>query len=351
MPKKSRDGFTLIELLVVIAIIAVLIALLLPAVQQAREAARRTQCKNNLKQLGLALHNYHDTYRIFPARQAGSGANAGSASVGSFRGRLSAFVALAPFYEQGNIYEQITNDVPQQAPWNDMPYWRESPEMLRCPSDAEGGPPAGADRGKTNYAFCSGDDTANPENGTYPDNLISRSSRGIFGVYRGSKMGDIMDGTSNTIAMAERFRPTGSASLGMISTTGAANPLTCRAQYDGSTRTLNGAYTADTAPGFRWGDGASYFAAVNTILPPNQASCFSGGRMDHWGPGYFTASSRHSGGVQVLMADGSVQFVSESIDAGDQSATPPGENSGSISPYGVWGGMGTRAGGEVTSSL
>ncbi len=110
-----RRGFTLIELLVVIAIIAVLIALLLPAVQQAREAARRTQCKNNLKQFGLALHNYHDTHKVFPPRQGGSGANAGCTSTNCHRGRLSAFVMMAPFYEQTALFNQIMTRSPHSS--------------------------------------------------------------------------------------------------------------------------------------------------------------------------------------------------------------------------------------------
>jgi prepilin-type N-terminal cleavage/methylation domain-containing protein len=345
----SRRGFTLIELLVVIAIIAVLIALLLPAVQQAREAARRTQCKNNLKQMGLALHNYHDTYRVFPPRQGGSGANAGSTSTNSFRGRLSAFVMLAPFYEQTALADMAQNRSPQQAPWNNFPEWNTTLAMLMCPSNGTGStPPAGTARGYTNYGFSCGDDTGITQNGTYPNGLTPRGSRGLFGVYQCYSFGDIPDGSSNTIAMAEKIRPQASGDLGMVSTAGGTNPLTCRAQWNGST--LASPYTGDTSPGYRWGDGAAYFAGVNMILPPNSASCFVAA-ADHWQPGYFTSSSKHTGGVQVLMGDGAVRFISENINAGDQSVVPLAYNVSGASPYGVWGALGTRAGREPVSEF
>src|SRR5688500_19565009 len=117
MKRLRSRGFTLIELLVVIAIIAILIALLLPAVQQAREAARRTQCKNNLKQLGLALHNYHDTYNVFPPRQTGSG----HINTGRQRMAISGFVSLSPFFEQKPLYDRIM--AAQDHPWNGANAW------------------------------------------------------------------------------------------------------------------------------------------------------------------------------------------------------------------------------------
>src|SRR6187399_2877484 len=118
MQVRGKRGFTLIELLVVIAIIAVLISLLLPAVQQAREAARRSQCKNNLKQLGLALHNYHDAHRCFPFAQL-------SSQMG-----FSAISQLLPYFDQGNVYNLINFSVPYNNPLNDVPRMVDIP-MLR----------------------------------------------------------------------------------------------------------------------------------------------------------------------------------------------------------------------------
>ena len=120
---KSRRAFTLIELLVVIAIIAILIALLLPAVQQAREAARRTQCKNNLKQLCLALHNYHDTYLRFPGGTTGSGCRSSSdcPTQQTGRHRISAHVDLLPYYDQANLWNAYSAS--PSAPWSGREYW------------------------------------------------------------------------------------------------------------------------------------------------------------------------------------------------------------------------------------
>ena len=155
-----QRGFTLIELLVVIAIIAVLIALLLPAVQQAREAARRTQCKNNLKQLGLALHNYHDTHGTLPI-------GSGITDPGGVGGRRqSGFVGMLPFIEQAPLYQQISGTYTnsggttwgpfQCEPWNTSytPFTAKIPGFL-CPSDAD--TTAGGAIGKTNYMFSRGD--------------------------------------------------------------------------------------------------------------------------------------------------------------------------------------------------
>ena len=156
---RRRPGFTLIELLVVIAIIAVLIALLLPAVQQAREAARRTQCKNNLKQLGLALHNYHDVYGAFVYRKGGSAAPL--ANPARFDGnyeRRSGMVALLPYLDQIAVFQKIDqgdpaaapNPIPPggPAPWFGWVGWRLRSQVLRCPSD----PAQIQTNGNVNYA-------------------------------------------------------------------------------------------------------------------------------------------------------------------------------------------------------
>ena len=147
MVRNRRSGFTLIELLVVIAIIAILIALLLPAVQQAREAARRTECKNNMKQLGLALHNYHDTNKKFVFRKGGTSGNSN---------RLSGFIGLLPFLEQNTMFQQIQANGGGPSAWSGWTYWNHQVKGLICPSDARATPSDGS-VGENNYAFSLGD--------------------------------------------------------------------------------------------------------------------------------------------------------------------------------------------------
>ena len=353
LPAAARRGFTLIELLVVIAIIAVLIALLLPAVQAAREAARRSACQNNLKQLGLAIHNYHDTFNMFPTGQGGSGSMTCRSDENNHRGSLSIFVMTAPFWEQAAIYNQIMDARPQRFPWNNHSYWNAQFELLRCPSDATNNAPRSSTRGKTNYAWCGGDSLLDgrSDNGTC-HSYTQRPTRGIFALFKHHDMGDITDGTSNTIAMSERVRPVANNAYGDVTYEASGMPLACRALLPPN-RIYATIATNDAPPGFRWGDGRPWFNGFSTILPPNDASCSTNnsGSDPHWFPGTFTASSRHAGGVQILLADGSVRFISQNIDTGNLATAPPAGNGGAQSPYGVWGALGTRSGGEVVSNF
>ena len=102
---------------------------------------------------------------------------------------------------------------------------------------------------------------------------------------------------------------------------------------------------------YRWGDGGAYFSAISTAIPPNSASCFTSATASHWDDGIFSASSHHTGGVHALLADGSVRFISENIDSGNQAAAFPVPTASSASPYGVWGAIGTRSGGEVAGEF
>jgi prepilin-type N-terminal cleavage/methylation domain-containing protein/prepilin-type processing-associated H-X9-DG protein len=352
-----KAGFTLIELLVVIAIIAILIALLLPAVQQAREAARRTQCKNNLKQFGLALHNYHDVFNLFPPYSGGPGIPNNTAS-STLRTRVSGVVMLLPYFDQGAVSNEVTALVGQVPPWNNVVPWNRTLSLLACPSDPGVSDPgnAGRTRGKRNYVFCGGDSFAGNGNNQTAPNPIVVQTRGLFGALRCYNIKDAIDGTSNTIAMAETIAPTNVAGPGGVAATAltaaSASPAACSALWNATTRQYtDGGFNGDTIRPYRWGDGAAFFSAFSTAMRPNGPSCFANGTANHWYDGIYSSSSVHTGGVHALMGDGSVRFISENIDAGNQSTILPSNNSSSVSPYGVWGALGTRAGGEVVGEF
>lgn len=359
--RKKQRGFTIVELLVVMAVIGILLALLLPAVQQSRAAARGVLCKNNLRQLGLALHNYHDVFGMFPARQGGSG----TVFEGGHRFRMSGFVALLPYYEQQTLYDQIMEA--QDKPWADTPWWNQNLTMLVCPADVGTAPPAGdGPRGLVNYAFCGGDTylaSVVNENERTDARLAARnlpmSNRGIFGRGSCTRMVDITDGTSNTIALSERCRPAHLRDLGMVAIDENGAPLTflpstCKVTMSGGQFTAEvRIFEESTSPGYRWGDGAAFFQAFNTILPPNSASCLIGASSwpnggGHLGPGIWTASSRHQGGVFVVFADGSARQLSETIDTGDGSKSA---NNNGQSLFGVFGSLGTKSGGEISGEF
>lgn len=355
----KRAGFTLIELLVVIAIIAVLVALLLPAVQQAREAARRSQCKNNLKQLGLALHNYHDTYNYFPPLESG-GLVAQT--------RLSATIMLLPFIDQAPLWNIISAGGPMVAtsgstityppmgppPWNwDVyPPWTVQVPILRCPSDRYAGS-SNAPYGKTNYGYCAGD-TVTSINAQNPWNWWTPEPRGMF--YCQSKLGiqDCLDGSSNTIAMLEMaLAQEPNTVYGNVAENvgGLTTPSICMAKVVSNKTFVAGTQTADFR-GYNYSDGGTSHSFVTTIIPPNGPSCLA----STWDGdiGVFSSTSRHSGGVQALMADGSVRFITENINTGGlmTGATDPAAGRGvgavpGFSPFGVWGALGTRRGGET----
>ncbi|MEX1040699.1 MAG: DUF1559 domain-containing protein [Pirellulaceae bacterium] len=338
----SRDGFTLVELLVVIAIIGVLVALLLPAVQQAREAARRMQCSNNLKQLGLALHNYHDTHQSFPPRKHGTTAN---------DGRLSAYISLLPFFEQGAMYDLIAagepgNGIPPfgNYPWQAWAPWDISPQNLKCPSESF----SGSAQNHANYSFSAGDLVLN--------NLNSETPRGLFGRIRGTRFADITDGTSNTIALSERrasqyglgdktearIREGTATGVGGL----ADSPVACLAQANGQFYVNPGSVKGVT--GWPWSDGQMENIGFTTVLPPNAPSCIEGN--DPYSDGTTTVlppTSNHPGGVMSVRADGSTHFVSDTIDTGNLGVSSVGAG---MSPYGVWGALGTKSGGEVNIS-
>jgi prepilin-type N-terminal cleavage/methylation domain-containing protein/prepilin-type processing-associated H-X9-DG protein len=329
-----RCGFTLIELLVVIAIIAVLIALLLPAVQQAREAARRSQCKNNLKQLGLALHNYHDNYNLFCQLRGGPDVNRG----GDFAGMM----ALMPYLDASPAYNMIPQGQPNQ-PWDgSFVPWQQQMSVLLCPSDSGG--PQQATVALKSYHFCVGT-TINDNYQGITNGLFQFSQRG----YRG--MRDINDGSSNTVALAEMGLGRGNGAREIIGQSAwgisgiDTNPTLCLASAAGG-QYLGGTNISSWGQGSLWPFGHPHWSAVTTVLPPNSPSCVLGPSGDNpsnaWG--ILSANSRHVGGAHVLMADGSVHFISNNINAGNYGA-------GSPPSFGVWGALGTVNGGEPVTNF
>ena len=283
---RRRRGFTLIELLVVIAIIAILIALLLPAVQQAREAARRTQCKNNMKQLGLALHNYASAFKCFPFGQGGTG------------NRYSAVSQLLPYFDQTTVYNQINFDLPVTDPVNDVARMQEL-SMLRCPSDFRNTQPQNG--GAINYY------------GNKGSSILwgDPNQDGVMFVRSRVRFRDIIDGTSNTCAFAERMLTDGNN--GVVSPDSDVFLATTDPATQDEAVTM--CYAVDindlanqfpNLMGAPWIDGKHGYVHVDV---PNRRSC-----------GFYPAkatmpaSSRHEGGVHSVLCDGSVRFISESID-------------------------------------
>lgn len=301
---RKRRGFTLIELLVVIAIIAVLVALLLPAVQQAREAARRSSCKNNLKQLGLAMHNYHDTFSAFPPQASDS-----------LYG-YSAQAQILPMLDQGNLYNLLDFDQPVQVglPWapNVNPALADlvgqALPVLRCPSDP----------GDPIYIDSSGDSWAGSNylvNGGsgLGTNYCSQINDGLF--WRGShtRFRDVTDGTTNTIFMAETVFGRRGAN-----TTTLVDPQRQMKRVSGGppcvpisdTMITSAATQFEGSRAGAWILSTGYHSLVHGYLSPNSET------PDHAHHGEILSGPRsaHVGGVHGLLCDGSVHFLSESID-------------------------------------
>ncbi|MEM6473103.1 MAG: DUF1559 domain-containing protein [Planctomycetota bacterium] len=410
--RRHRPAFTLVELLVVIAIIGILVGLLLPAVQAAREAARRMSCSNNFKQVGLAMHNYHSTYKRLPMQMGGSsGSNTrnGEHLPGqdwfvprqtSNQLTLGFLVGLMPFMEQQALWEQISNpnsvDLANPGmiripPWPAMgptitdednadvgaagpnmrntayqPWVTEVP-TLRCPSDPGTGLPA---MGRTNYAACIGDGVDFVADGAFQRDLepssdraqaIRISGRGVFVTRRDMRFRDILDGLSNTIAGGEIATDLGDRDKRTIArahfsfAAARDNPLRCANEVDPERPqfwdpSITSLAASNQGRGFRWASGTANYSSFNTIRPPNSEVCVT---FFDTGQGMLPASSRHQGGVHVLMADGAVIFLTDSIEAGNQMARTVSNRTdsefpaGSASPYGLWGALGTRANREV----
>jgi len=304
MRTSRQRGFTLIELLVVIAIIAILIALLLPAVQQAREAARRSQCKNNLKQLGLAMHNYIDVHNFLPI-----GSMSGNSPGNPPNQGTSGFVwvrYILPYLEYGNLLTKYNENIAYNTGVN-LPIIQSTIPALLCPSDPRFR--AWSNTLNYNYAVNYGNTTVgatNPFNGVTWQGGTFRYSSSITGYAYG--FSDILDGTSNTLLMSE-------VRAGQV--TNDLRGLIWYVPHSGFTAHYTPNTSIPDAMG-SWCNTDVEASALKMNMP-----CTSTGST------IFSSRSQHSGGVQSLMADGAVRFVADSIDVN------------------TWRGLSTRAGGEL----
>jgi prepilin-type N-terminal cleavage/methylation domain-containing protein/prepilin-type processing-associated H-X9-DG protein len=338
----SRRAFTLIELLVVIAIIAILIGLLLPAVQKVRDAAARSTCQNNLKQFALACHSYQDSVGALPPRQT-----KWRPQLSGETDRLSGFVLMMPYYEQANLANQIQSLAPAAGipvPWDTaFAPWTVPVKTFECPSDggsAGGGFSGGENFKHRNYMFCGGDSWDTQTAGSVAE---AQRNRGMFARESKVRLTDVTDGTSNTLMLSERKRPASDNDLGTAWTwSGVLTPQKCRDMFDFSARRWKSGAVPDVRVVRRTADGAISYSGFTTNLPPNNPSCI---QQSDWNNGTAPPTSNHTGGVNAALADGSVRFIRDSINTGD--LTNPGLNLSGPSPYGVWGALGTRAGGEV----
>jgi prepilin-type N-terminal cleavage/methylation domain-containing protein/prepilin-type processing-associated H-X9-DG protein len=365
MNKFRHHGFTLIELLVVIAIIAVLIALLLPAVQAAREAARRSQCVNNIKQIGLALHNYLQATGGFPLANGRAWTTAPPGGYVTDWGTWSAAAMMLPYLDQSPLYNAANFDWP--AWWGgingcctytghpaNVTVWNTNLSVFICPSDGLssrlGSASVSGSTSNDNNYYGSLGTTTNPWN---------VDSTGIFAHTNSYLVADVTDGTSNTIAFCEslvgdvsndfaiKWRngidPPGTSATASGGNVGLYDANRNPAATIADLQTCSTAWTSTTGvyennKGQRWSTGSPGITLVNTIVPPNSTLYpWSSCRFNCSGCGadygqYVNTSSNHPGGANMAMCDGSARFVKNSV------------------AMNTWWALGTKAGGEVFSS-
>ncbi len=342
----NRNAFTLVELLVVIAIIGILVGLLLPAVQAAREAARRMQCSNNIRQLGLAAHNHESALRVLPAAYRGQ-------QIGGAPGYFDLWGTLAlltPYLEQTAVYNSI--DLSKTMYQLTPPYGIQAPVAVQtrvptfiCPSDKAESVCSNAyaivgELSPTNYAFCLGTGTSRGRTGWLGSPW---DADGVFYAQSKVKLTDIKDGTSNTIGASERILGEGNESTALGSRA-ELKPQTMFVHPGAETNDANCASTLrinfSQRRMYTWVAGEprctsyNHYYAPNDKVNPDCVANFTGTDpvTRSSGHGLSTARSKHVGGVNAFYCDGSVRFVGDSIDMQ------------------IWRSLATRSGGEVASN-
>lgn len=387
----GKPGFTLVELLVVIAIIGVLVALLLPAIQAAREAARRMSCSNNLKQIGLGIHNHIDAKKHIPpamryladdwVRLPGTKSD-GSPDYKDYNLYWGPLFSILPFVEgdatydlitsyritayEDNKYKEINEDGTDGATKEGAltDYWPLSGYI--CPSDTDA---LKKKRPRHNYVYSLADVMAcTQDTGKY---LKKRSA---FVNYEELDLSIVSDGTSNTLAFSETPTQRSSQDTQLATAVGRPDSTRWTTTPPSICTRANAASTTDPAlfaashlsssgapaegRAYAFYCGRPQNGGFNTLLPPNSPSCTVG--PDYGGSesgyqlraqGIFSAGSFHPGGVNACLFDGSVRFVSNTVNAGDPTTVVQANLAGALtgtSVYGIWGAMGTPNGGEVT---
>ena len=326
---KPRRGFTLIELLTVVGVIAVLVALFIPAVQAAREAARRGHCANNLKQLGLALHAYHDAFNSLPP---------GKAPAAQGGEMFSCWIMVLPYLEQATVFNAVNFSQPIVSDANST-VRSTAIATLACPSDPDAVVreanasfiPSGSPLPRwffTSYVGCVGSTDNSPT--VYPDQRGFAQSDGVLSEVTPFSFNQITDGMGNTIFVSERSN----FYLMQLST---FNPHLAE---------FYGWYFA----------GSPGFTLFTTLYPPNMPlKVAAGAGQNH----AVAASSTHPGGVNTLMGDGSVRFIKDSVATWPFDPLTGYPSGASIGPGGfwidlphprVWQALSTRSGGEVVSA-
>ena len=332
-----RRGFTLIELLVVIAIIAVLVALLLPAVQAARASARRTQCRNNLKQIGLGLNSYHEALQAFPpGRLVTKVDGAGHC--------FSAYAHLLPYVEQGNLYKLINFSASPDTDAVNAPVLGQNLPFLLCPED----PVVELQAGSAVHSYPLNTGTTYPVS---PRNVGKVAVTGVFYENSSDRFADLLDGSSTTVCISENVRATAggpsiwdgvSATNGFVLTQGNDNGLNGPELTDYASQCSGAGLLLQQTKGSRWLYGAPGHSMYNHMRGPNDRGVDCRGGIPHSNKTdalwvklshNIAARSLHPGGVHALFCDGHVQFVNEAINLT------------------IWQALGSRSGREVVGDF